>query len=224
MSLQQEAVAPHRKETERMRHLKTMEGLLKARSKGTDAALKALAPAALFTERTTDRKGKAKADLSAVPRPFLVSVAHAIGMFNRFVPAVGLRAMLGDYLYKIAESDAVLLRTNVDKLARNDLLDACAQRALSLGDATEGGMRANLKAYLKAVSKPGLAPPKPASPRQRPWPSTRTTSASRSSASTWSASCATPRRTAACAPSLAVATKSVMGLKAGSRKQARFVV
>ncbi len=168
MSLQQEAVAPHRKETERMRHLKTMEGLLKARSKGTDAALKALAPAALFTERTTDRKGKAKADLSAVPRPFLVSVAHAIGMFNRFVPAVGLRAMLGDYLYKIAESDAVLLRTNVDKLARNDLLDACAQRALSLGDATEGGMRANLKAYLKAVSKPGLAPPKPASPEAAP--------------------------------------------------------
>jgi hypothetical protein len=168
MSLQQEAVAPHRKETDRMRHLKTMEGLLKARSKGTDAALKAVAPAVLFTERTTERKGKPKADLSAVPRPFLVSVAHAIGMFNRFVPAVGLRAMLGDYLYKIAESDAVLLRTNVDKLARDDLLDACAQRALSLGDATEGGMRANLKAYLKAVSKPGLAAPKPASPEAAP--------------------------------------------------------
>lgn len=170
MSLQQEAVAPHRKETERMRHLRTIEGILKARSKGTDAALRevAQAPAALFTEKTTDRKGRARADLGKVPRPFLVSVAHAVGMVNRFVPAVGLRAMLRDYMFKIAESDAVLLQTNVDKLGRDDLLDACAQRALSLGDATEAGMRANLKAYLKAVSKPGLAAPKPADPDAAP--------------------------------------------------------
>lgn len=167
MSLQQEAVASHRKETDRMRHLRTMEGILKARGKGTDAALREAAqarPAALFTEKTTDRKGRARADLGGVPRPFLVSVAHSVGMVNRFVPAAGLRAMLRDYLFKIAESDGVLLRTNVDKLGRDDLVDACAQRALSLGDATEAGMRANLKAYLKTVAKPGLAPPKPAGP------------------------------------------------------------
>lgn len=171
MSLQQEAVAPHRKETERMRHLRAMEGILKARSKGTDAALKQVAAAgALFTEKTEDRKGRPRADLAAVPRPFLVSVAHAIGMWNRFVPAIGLRAMLRDYTFKIAESDAVLLQANIDKLGRDDLLDACAQRALSLGAgaASEAGMRANLKAYLKAVSKPGLAAPKPASPEDAP--------------------------------------------------------
>lgn len=171
MGLQQEAVAPHRKETERMRHLRTMEGVLNARGKGTDAALKAAAQAraaALFTEKTTDRKGRPKADLSNVPRPFLVSVAHAIGMWNRFVPSIGLRSMLSDYLHKLAEADGVLLRTNVDKLGRDDLLDACTQRALSLGDATEASMRANLKAYLRAVGKPGLAAPKPASPDDAP--------------------------------------------------------
>lgn len=172
MSLQQEAVAPHRKETERMRHLRTMEDILKARGKGTDAGLKQVCAAggALFTEKTEDRKGRPRADLAAVPRPFLVSVAHAIGMWNRFVPAVGLRAMLRDYTFKIAESDAVLLQTDIDKLGRDDLLDACAQRALSLGagEASEAGMRANLKAYLKAVSKPGLAAPKPASPEDAP--------------------------------------------------------
>lgn len=171
MSLQQEVVAPHRKETERMRHLRTMEGILGARGKGTDAALKVAAqarPGALFTDKdkARDRRGRPRADLSKVPRPFLVSVAHAIGMWNRFVPAVMLRAMLGDYLFKLAEADGVLGRTNVDRLGRDDLVDACTQRALSLGDATEAGMRKNLKAYLKAVTgkPPGLlaAKPKPA--------------------------------------------------------------
>ncbi len=66
------------------------------------------------------------------------------------------------FRFKIAESDSVLLQTNVDKLGRDDLVDACAQRALSLGDASPKAMRANLKTYLKTVSKPGLAPPKPA--------------------------------------------------------------
>lgn len=166
MSLQQETVAPHKKESDRMRYLRTMENLLRTTSKGGAAqALKQVGSTegVLFTSQTTDRKGRPKADLRAVPRPFLVSVCNAIGMFNKFIPAAALRVMLGDYLFKINESDQILLlQTNVDKLGRDDLLDACAQRALSLGDATPAAMRANLKSYLKTISHPGLAAPKQA--------------------------------------------------------------
>lgn len=164
MSLQQETVAPHKKESDRMRHLRTMENLLRTTKKeGAAQALKQVGSTegVLFTSQTTDRKGRPKADLRGVPRPFLVSVCNAIGMFNKFVPAAALRVMLGDYLFKINESDQILLlQTNVDKLGRDDLLDACAQRALSLGDATPAAMRANLKAYLKTISRPGLTAPK----------------------------------------------------------------
>lgn len=164
MNLQQEAVGPKRKETDRMRHLKTMEGILKTQNKGTAASLKQIASSAegvLFTAQTTDRKGRPKADLRSVPRPFLASVCNSIGMFNKFIPAAGLRVMLRDYLFKIAESDEVLFQTNLDKLSRDDLVDACSQRALSLGDASVGAMRSNLKNYLKCVSNPGLSVPKP---------------------------------------------------------------
>ncbi len=101
MSLQQETVAPHKKETDRMRHLRTIEGLLRTQSKGgAGASLKQIASTegVLFTSQTTDRKGRPKADLRGVPRPFLVSVANSIGMMNKFIPAFGLRMMLGDYL------------------------------------------------------------------------------------------------------------------------------
>jgi len=166
MSLQQETVAPHKKESDRMRHLRTMENLLRTTSKGgAGQALKQVGSTegVLFTSQTTDRKGRPKSDLRAVPRPFLVSVCNAIGMFNKFIPAAALRVMLGDYLFKINESDQILLlQTNVDKLGRDDLLDACAQRALSLGDATPAAMRNNLKSYLKTISHPGLAAPKQA--------------------------------------------------------------
>ncbi|EKU20993.1 hypothetical protein NGA_2009600, partial [Nannochloropsis gaditana CCMP526] len=162
MSLQQEAVAPHRKENDRMRHLRTMERLLHTTTKaGPGKALKQVGDLeyVLFCRPKRDGKGRQKADLRAVPRPFLVSVCNAIGMFHKFIPAAGLRTMLSDYLWKIDESDQVLLNTNVDKLGRDDLLDACAQRALSLGDASPDAMRANLKSYLKCVSRPSLAPP-----------------------------------------------------------------
>jgi hypothetical protein len=67
---------------------------------------------------------------------------------------------LSDYLERVRESDRVLLRSNLDKVGLEDLLDACSQRAVSLGDLSPGAMRKNLRAYLNTVSRPPVRSPK----------------------------------------------------------------
>lgn len=43
-------------------------------------------------------------------------------------------------------------------------MDACSQRALSLGDYSEASMRNNIKSYLKTVARPPVSAPKPVTP------------------------------------------------------------
>lgn len=63
---------------------------------------------------------------------------------------------LGDYLDKVRESDEILLRSNLAQIRHDDLVEACTQRAISLGDLQDTTLRSNLQKYLKQVSSPAV--------------------------------------------------------------------
>lgn len=71
-----------------------MESILKAQNSGIATSLREVG-ASCYTpvKPSSKNKGPPRADLTRVPRPFLVSVANSIGMWNRFIPAFGLRMM-----------------------------------------------------------------------------------------------------------------------------------
>jgi hypothetical protein len=50
----------------------------------------------------------------------------------------------------------VLQRSDLTKVPKEDLMEACSQRSLSLGDMSEASMRKAIKDYLAIVTRPPL--------------------------------------------------------------------